>query len=182
MTKATSRGTWVMRSGKLVTKEQAATIDAAAADAIRKPPVKYRRAKSGTWVVRNGQLVEKHLAGPMQPAPDKRSPLAMPYIAPDRVEYQSMVDGKMITGRKQHRDHLRAYGMTEVGNEKPKAEPAKRKPKIDKKQLKNDIAQAFEMVEQGYRAPRLPKLGAPEIVVDTRPRARNKVIRAGAPK
>lgn len=36
---------------------------------------------------------------------------------PDIEPYKSVVDGSIITGRKQHRDHLRAHGKIEVGNE-----------------------------------------------------------------
>lgn len=41
-----------------------------------------------------------------------------PYIMPDIQPYQSMIDGTMITGRRQHREHLRQHGCIEVGNEK----------------------------------------------------------------
>jgi len=36
----------------------------------------------------------------------------------DIEPYQSMVDGSMIRSRSHHRDHLRAHGCIEVGNEK----------------------------------------------------------------
>ncbi len=35
----------------------------------------------------------------------------------DIQPYQSMVDGRMIEGRRQHREHLRAHQLIEVGNE-----------------------------------------------------------------
>lgn len=46
-----------------------------------------------------------------------------PFVMSDLQPYQSMVDGSMITGRRQHREHLRQHGCIEVGNEKitPKA-------------------------------------------------------------
>ena len=44
-----------------------------------------------------------------------------PMVIRDIEPYRSMVTGEMITGRRQHRDHLRAHNCIEVGNEKPKA-------------------------------------------------------------
>ena len=32
--------------------------------------------------------------------------------------YKSMITGEMIDGRRQHRDHLKAHGCIEIGNEK----------------------------------------------------------------
>lgn len=39
------------------------------------------------------------------------------YVMPDIQPYQSMADGTMIQGRRQHREHLRQHGLIEVGNE-----------------------------------------------------------------
>lgn len=58
---------------------------------------------------RNGELV--WAAEP----PEEKS--AGYYIMPDTAPYQSMVDGSMIEGRKQHREHLRRHSLMEVGNE-----------------------------------------------------------------
>jgi len=41
-----------------------------------------------------------------------------PYVLGDIEPYQSMITGEMITGRRQHREHLRQHGCIEVGNEK----------------------------------------------------------------
>lgn len=41
-------------------------------------------------------------------------------IMKDIDPYKSVVDGSIIGGRKQHRDHLRARGLVEVGNENVK--------------------------------------------------------------
>lgn len=41
-------------------------------------------------------------------------------IMKDIDPYKSVVDGSIIGGRKQHRDHLRARGLVEVGNESVK--------------------------------------------------------------
>jgi hypothetical protein len=38
-------------------------------------------------------------------------------IVKDIDPYKSVVDGSVIGGRKQHRDHLKARGLVEVGNE-----------------------------------------------------------------
>ncbi len=49
------------------------------------------------------------------PAP--RSGLPSPSIMRDIGEYKSPLDGKMITSRSQHRDHMREHDVIEVGNE-----------------------------------------------------------------
>lgn len=45
-------------------------------------------------------------------------------IMPDITPYRSVIDGSLISSRSTHRDHLRAHGCIEVGNEPPK--PAQR--------------------------------------------------------
>lgn len=49
-----------------------------------------------------------------------------PMVMPDIQPYQSMIDGTLITSRSQHREHLKANGCIEVGNEakhlKPRAD------------------------------------------------------------
>jgi hypothetical protein len=39
------------------------------------------------------------------------------HVLPDIQPYQSMVDGSMIQGRRQHREHLKEHRVIEVGNE-----------------------------------------------------------------
>lgn len=51
-----------------------------------------------------------------------RGPVA-PYVVPDIQPYRSMVDGSIVGGRRQHREHLRAHGVVEVGNAFDKATP-----------------------------------------------------------
>lgn len=41
-----------------------------------------------------------------------------PQVVVDIEPYKSVVTGETISGRRQHRDHLRAHGLVEVGNEK----------------------------------------------------------------
>ncbi len=43
---------------------------------------------------------------------------AAPTVIGDITPYQSMVDGTQITSRSHHREHLRAHGCIEVGNER----------------------------------------------------------------
>jgi len=60
-------------------------------------------------------------------------------IQPDNVCYKSMVTGEMITGRRQHREHLKLHNCVEVGNEKPK--PPKTITTRDREALKRDMAE-----------------------------------------
>lgn len=41
-------------------------------------------------------------------------------VMKDIEPYKSVVTGEMIQGRRQHRDHLRAHGLIEIGNERAK--------------------------------------------------------------
>lgn len=61
-----------------------------------------------------------------------------PYVIGDITPYQSMIDGSMIQGRRQHREHLRQHGCIEVGNEnlKPKAEVP-----ISRESIRRDLYQ-----------------------------------------
>ena len=45
--------------------------------------------------------------------PRAEGPMIMPDIAP----YRSMIDGSVIYSRSKHREHLKAHGMQEVGND-----------------------------------------------------------------
>lgn len=71
------------------------------------------------------------------------------YFVPDITPYRSPIDGSLVGGRRQHRDHMRAHGVIEVGNEKPT--PAKYKPPPP---VADDIRAAAQMLNEGYR-PRL---------------------------
>lgn len=42
---------------------------------------------------------------------------AGPQVVRDIEPYKSTITGEMIGGRRQHRDHLKAHGCIEVGNE-----------------------------------------------------------------
>jgi putative FmdB family regulatory protein len=52
-----------------------------------------------------------------------------PQSMPDIQPYRSVIDGSLISSRSKHREHLKAHGCIEVGNEKlpppkkPKAPP-----------------------------------------------------------
>ena len=52
-------------------------------------------------------------------------------IIPDIQPYQSMATGEMIGGRRQHREHLRAHGLVEIGTETDKLRPWQAQPSVD---------------------------------------------------
>lgn len=65
-----------------------------------------------TYVYRDGKLVPKHLAGP---TPSKGRGIQ---VIKDIEPYRAIgIDNSIVSGRKQHRDLLRAHGCIEVGNE-----------------------------------------------------------------
>lgn len=60
---------------------------------------------------------EKHycIAGRWLPLSD---PCLAPMVMPDIQPYRSTLTGEEITSRSRHREHLRAHGCVEVGNER----------------------------------------------------------------
>jgi hypothetical protein len=83
------------------------------------------------YVMRNGQFVELDLEASLPP---RRGP----YIISDIGEYRSVITREMITSRSQHREHLRAHGCVEVGNEMPHSAPQPLPP------VSNDVVRALE--------------------------------------
>ena len=63
------------------------------------------------------------------------------YVIPDIAGYKSMATGEWISGRRQHKEHLKRHGLIEIGNEIDAH--MKRKPRDTKKereQLRRTIA------------------------------------------
>ena len=83
---------------------------------------------------------------PVRTEPTKEQANRGLYFIPDITPYRSPIDGSVIGGRRQHRDHMRAHDVIEVGNEKPV--PFKPKPLPD---VREDIRAARQMVESGYK-------------------------------
>lgn len=106
-------------------------------------------------IYRDGRLFAEYENGmltyldPGYMAP-KRSDKSAPMVMRDIGEYRSPIDGSMITSRSQHRDHKRAHGVEEVGNEPIGKIAAMREantPKVDK-ELGLAIKRRLEEVEQ----------------------------------
>ena len=77
-----------------------------------------------TYVYRNGKLIPKHLAPPLH-APKSQGLQVIQDIEP----YKAVgVDGRIVGGRRQHREMLRNHGLVEVGNEpqRPRQAPPDR--------------------------------------------------------
>ena len=87
------------------------------------------------FVQRNGELVEVSLSY----IPEPRTPLIMPDIKP----YVSQIDGRTITSRSTHREHLRAHNCFEIDNETKYLQP---KPLKSPPGLKESIIQATHQV------------------------------------
>ena len=65
------------------------------------------------------------------------------HVMPDIEPYKSQVDGSMIMGRRQHREHLKRHGCIEVGNETKHLKPfGQYKPHG----VKNDLIRAYKQV------------------------------------
>lgn len=67
------------------------------------------------WVYINGEAYEVGVDSLPEPKAH--------YVMPDIKPYKSMIDGSYIGSRSTHREHLRAHGCIEVGNEKQTNKP-----------------------------------------------------------
>lgn len=84
-----------------------------------------RKPQRGRWIfdrttqklVPAGEFYVRKYAG------TAASDLAAPMVIADVQPYQSVIDGSVIGGRRQHREHLRANGCVELGNEVVKRRP-----------------------------------------------------------
>lgn len=81
-----------------------------------------------------------------------RADLPCPMIMSDIQPYRSMIDGRMITSRSEHRQHLREHGCFELGNESPYTPP----PPPDPNEIKREIKESIEKVKAGYIPPEGP--------------------------
>ncbi len=78
-----------------------------------------------------------------------------PQITPDIQPYRSAVTGEMITGRRQHREHLKRHGCEEVGNESLNLTTPQHNP--SKSEIVDSIREAQRQVEWG-ESPTLERL------------------------
>jgi len=94
-----------------------------------------------SYVQINGVLYERG----QEPMPD--APLIMGDIKP----YKSMIDGTMITSRSQHREHLKAHGCVEIGDQVHHMKPPSRdvNPQGRHELIRSQIA---NMTDKEFRA------------------------------
>lgn len=71
-----------------------------------------------TYILIDGEFVER--------TKDKKG--RYHYVIPDITPYKSMIDGKMVTSRSEHRRHLKANNCIEVGNDDPAKHIRREKP------------------------------------------------------
>lgn len=74
----------------------------------------------------------------------QRSDLPSPMLIRDFQDgVRSMADGRTYTSRRHWRDHLKAHGMVELGNDRPEA------PRPEPVMTEAAVAEAYQMYEQG---------------------------------
>ena len=69
---------------------------------------------SKTFVYRDGKMTDKRTV-----PPSVRRFGRAPAVIMDVKDYRSTVTDEVISGRVQHREHLKEHGMAEVGDEMP---------------------------------------------------------------
>lgn len=67
------------------------------------------------------------------------------HVMPDIQPYRSMIDGTIINSRSQHREHLKAHGCIEVGNDSSVMNP-KVKPLAPPPGLKDHLVRSYQQV------------------------------------
>lgn len=106
-----------------------------------------------SYVYREGKLIPKFeaMVADYQSIAKNVSELPSPGIIGDNVEYRSTIDGRMITGRRQHREHLKENGYIEMGNESPSH--VKKPPLHSPGEVKRAVKDAIDQVRAGYVPP-----------------------------
>ena len=95
------------------------------------------------WVYdKNGRAIEVTQDWRPEPRSDY-------HIMPDIKPYQSMIDGREITSRSKHREHLRAHNCVEIGNDSSLSK--KPKPLQSPPGLKEKIIRAVNQAEARSR-------------------------------
>jgi hypothetical protein len=74
----------------------------------------------------------------------------MPYVISDIMPPTEQVDGRFYTSKRAFRAVGRAFGLTEVGNEKPKPRP-RTETRAAKDARRLAIKTAFDKVRAGHR-------------------------------
>ena len=97
-----------------------------------------------SYIQIDGVLYEKGTEPSTRVAPD---------VLPDIEPYTSMITGETITSRSRHREHLRAHGYVEVGNDSSLTRPYKGIPDAAPQQRKELlIAQVNAMTHEQWKA------------------------------
>jgi hypothetical protein len=65
------------------------------------------------------RFIQDRVTGKLIPAEEyyARDEVKAPMVMNDIQPYRSMIDGRMITSRSTHREHLKSHGCVEVGND-----------------------------------------------------------------
>lgn len=101
-------------------------------------------------------------AEPPHPA---RADFDFPAVMSDIGEYQSQIDGSMISSRSTHRDHLARNNCVEVGSDAPTFTP--RASLIGKDEIAKEIKETIEQLSSGsYVAPEDPRVDAEGVLIE----------------
>ena len=92
---------------------------------------KSARKGKGGWVLRDKYRPQSRARGVQ--------------VMGDIEPYPSIVTGEVIGGRRQHREHLKAHDLEEIGNEHIGNKRREMPP------AGQDVKRAVEMVQAGYR-------------------------------
>jgi hypothetical protein len=96
-----------------------------------------------SFVYRNGRVVPKHSAPPRR----DRVHVISDSLG-EALEHHAYADGRRTDSKSQFRRWTREAGVVEKGNDRERPQP------VREQSIAGDVAQAYQMVKQGYR-PRL---------------------------
>lgn len=98
---------------------------------------------------KRGSYIQDPETGKLVPKEEYYAPsdVNAPMVLNDIAGYKSMVTGEWIGSRSQHREHLKAHRLVEVGNEL-KAHTTRQAPKVDREAIRRDIHTSMQKL--GY--------------------------------
>lgn len=74
--------------------------------------------------------------------------ICAPTVIPDIQPYISQATGELIQSRSQHRDHLKAHGLVEVGNDDMTPKKSFTEDKKQKEALRSEIAARLDTAKR----------------------------------
>lgn len=101
----------------------------------------------------------------VEPPHPARADFNFPAVMSDIGEYQSQIDGSMISSRSTHREHLARNNCVEVGSDAPTFRP--RPSSISKGDIAKEVKETIEQLKSGsYVPPEDPRVDGEGVIIE----------------